>query len=205
MEYDEFGNVTLDTNPGFQPFGFAGGLYDPATKLTRFGARDYDAEVGRWTSKDPIRFAGGDSNLYGYVLGDPVNRVDPKGKDGFSIGPVGSPVSTNVPYVPPAVRASFEIQHLHNQSQQAFNLVRAGSYGTMALLLPEVIPVACGMAIRNPRVVENVVDFLAGYLDPNPPTGGESNAGTGGSFLSAALEFKQKWTATYSTSRDPNQ
>jgi YD repeat-containing protein len=25
MDYDEFGNVTLDTNPGFQPFGFAGG------------------------------------------------------------------------------------------------------------------------------------------------------------------------------------
>ena len=23
MDYDEFGNVLLDTNPGFQPFGFA--------------------------------------------------------------------------------------------------------------------------------------------------------------------------------------
>jgi RHS repeat-associated protein len=79
IDYDEFGNVTLDTNPGFQPFGFAGGLYDRDTKLTRFGARDYDAEVGRWTSKDPIRFAGGDTNLYGYVLNDPVNRIDPNG------------------------------------------------------------------------------------------------------------------------------
>ncbi len=28
MAYDEFGNVLVDTNPGFQPFGFAGGLYD---------------------------------------------------------------------------------------------------------------------------------------------------------------------------------
>lgn len=28
MEYDEFGLITQDTNPGFQPFGFAGGLYD---------------------------------------------------------------------------------------------------------------------------------------------------------------------------------
>jgi hypothetical protein len=25
---DEFGNVLADSNPGFQPFGFAGGLYD---------------------------------------------------------------------------------------------------------------------------------------------------------------------------------
>jgi uncharacterized protein RhaS with RHS repeats len=29
--------------------------------------------------EDPIGFASGDSNLYGYVLGDPVNLVDPFG------------------------------------------------------------------------------------------------------------------------------
>ncbi|MFU8832906.1 MAG: RHS repeat-associated core domain-containing protein, partial [Wenzhouxiangella sp.] len=79
MDYDAFGNVLTDTNPGFQPFGFAGGLYDPDTGLVRFGARDYDPETGRWTAKDPIGFAGGDSNLYGYVLGDPVNLIDPTG------------------------------------------------------------------------------------------------------------------------------
>jgi RHS repeat-associated protein len=79
LDYDEFGNVTLDTNPGFQPFGFAGGLYDPDTKLTRFGVRDYDAETGRLTTKDPIQFTGGDSNLYGYVLNDPMNWVDQLG------------------------------------------------------------------------------------------------------------------------------
>jgi hypothetical protein len=27
LRYDAFGRVVLDTNPGFQPFGFAGGLY----------------------------------------------------------------------------------------------------------------------------------------------------------------------------------
>jgi RHS repeat-associated protein len=79
MDYDEFGRVILDTNPGFQPFGFAGGLYDRDTGLVRFGARDYDPEVGRWTAKDPILFAGGDTNLYGYVLNDPVNLADPEG------------------------------------------------------------------------------------------------------------------------------
>ena len=45
----------------------------------RFGVRDYDAEVGRWTAADPILFAGGDTNLYGYVLNDPVNWIDPGG------------------------------------------------------------------------------------------------------------------------------
>lgn len=79
MDYDEWGIVTLDTNPGFQPFGFAGGLYDTQTKLVRFGARDYDAVVGRWTSKDPQRFLGGQANLLEYSTSDPVNSLDATG------------------------------------------------------------------------------------------------------------------------------
>ena len=79
IDYGPFGEVIADTSPGFQPFGFAGGLYDPATGLVRFGARDYDPEVGRWTSKDPIAFGGGQANLYAYVGNDPVNAIDPSG------------------------------------------------------------------------------------------------------------------------------
>ncbi|MCP4721003.1 MAG: DUF4329 domain-containing protein, partial [Desulfobacteraceae bacterium] len=56
-----------------------GGIYDLHTGLVRFGVRDYDAEIGRWTAKDPIGFGGGDANLYAYVLNDPVNLVDPLG------------------------------------------------------------------------------------------------------------------------------
>jgi RHS repeat-associated protein len=80
IDYDTFGKVVADTSPGFQPFGFGGGIYDSATGLVRFGARDYDANIGRWTAKDPIRFLGGDANLYRYVRNNPLNRVDPSGK-----------------------------------------------------------------------------------------------------------------------------
>lgn len=79
IDYDPFGNVVQDTSPGFQPFGFAGGLYDPDTGLVRFGVRDYDPETGRWTAKEPLIFHGGDTNLYAYVSNDPVNRADPSG------------------------------------------------------------------------------------------------------------------------------
>jgi len=79
IDYDEFGRVLTDTNPGFQPFGFAGGLYDPDTGLVRFGARDYDPYIGRWTARDPAGFGGGQSNLYEYVGNDPVNAFDPTG------------------------------------------------------------------------------------------------------------------------------
>ena len=80
IDYTTWGDVVSDTNPGFQPFGFAGGLYDEYTGLVRFGARDYDPEVGRWTAKDPIRWDGGQVNLYVYVGNDPVNGIDPSGE-----------------------------------------------------------------------------------------------------------------------------
>ncbi|MFO0696846.1 MAG: RHS repeat-associated core domain-containing protein [Polyangiales bacterium] len=85
FEYDAWGRITSSSCNGvascedLQPFRYAGGLYDRDTGLTRFGARDYDAEIGRWTAKDPIGFEGGDSNVYAYVGGDPVNDIDPTG------------------------------------------------------------------------------------------------------------------------------
>ena len=80
IDYDSFGNIIDDTNPSFSvPFGFAGGLHDRDTGLVRFGYRDYDPEVGRWTAKDPIGFAGGDTDLYGYCLNDTINCTDSSG------------------------------------------------------------------------------------------------------------------------------
>ena len=79
LDYDAFGRVLTDTNPGFQPFGFAGGLYDPATGLVRFGARDYDAQTGTWLARDPLLFEAEQANLYSYVNNDPVNGRDPQG------------------------------------------------------------------------------------------------------------------------------
>lgn len=79
IEYDAFGSVTVDTAPGFQPFGFAGGLYDRHTGFVRFGARDYDPQVGRFISQDPLGFSGGSANFYAYAFNDPINFVDPNG------------------------------------------------------------------------------------------------------------------------------
>jgi RHS repeat-associated protein len=90
MDYDEWGQALLDTSPGFQPFGFAGGLYDPDTGFTRFGARDYDPELGRWTAKDPISYGSGSSNLYAYTHGDPVGTRDPNGL--WAVNAVGATV-----------------------------------------------------------------------------------------------------------------
>lgn len=42
-------------------------------------------------SKDPILFAGGDTNLYGYVLQDPINLIDPSGLSGTRF-PILTPI-----------------------------------------------------------------------------------------------------------------
>jgi RHS repeat-associated protein len=79
LSFDEFGVPGPNVGSQTIPIGFAGGLRDSDTGLVRFGARDYDPETGRFVSKDPILFDGGDTNLYSYGLQDPINHVDPTG------------------------------------------------------------------------------------------------------------------------------
>ena len=79
IDYDVWGNVLTDTNPEFQPFGYAGGLYDRDVQLVHFGARDYDPQIGRWMTKDPLGLNVG-TNMYRYVKNDPINKIDPTGK-----------------------------------------------------------------------------------------------------------------------------
>ncbi len=96
LDYDEFGNVDLASNAAFGPFGFAGGIVDLDTHLTRFGARDYEAKIGRWTTRDPASFAGIDPDLYAYCMGDPINRVDHDGHFAGVIALFGEAVLTAV-------------------------------------------------------------------------------------------------------------
>jgi len=89
IEYDAFGRVLSDSNPGYTPFGYAGGLYEFRTALVRFGARDYIAEVGKWSTEDPIGFLSGGFNDYAYVSNDPINNVDPSGLEEIGVGEPG--------------------------------------------------------------------------------------------------------------------
>jgi RHS repeat-associated protein len=91
IDYDEFGRITQNTAPGFQPFAFAGGLGDEQTGLVRFGYRDYDPESGRWTAKDPLGLAAGQANLYTYVENQPLNAADPTGLSSCPTPPIAPP------------------------------------------------------------------------------------------------------------------
>ncbi|MEU3549100.1 RHS repeat-associated core domain-containing protein [Streptomyces longwoodensis] len=75
--------LAQSSEPVAQPYRFAGGYQDP-TGLYHYGARYYDANIGRFTQPDP---SGQEQNPYLYAEGDPVNRIDPTGT--LSLGDVG--------------------------------------------------------------------------------------------------------------------
>jgi RHS repeat-associated protein len=110
MDFDEWGIVTTDTNPGWQPFGFAGGLADAASSLTRYWMRDFSGTVGRYLAKDPLGFSGGEANLYSYVSSDPLNFVDPFGFWTFAAeyGTTGDGLSENVRGIEATVDQAFQ-------------------------------------------------------------------------------------------------
>jgi hypothetical protein len=49
------------------------------TRENRAAYDECTSESCYWTAKDPIRFDGGDTNIYAYVGNDPVNRIDASG------------------------------------------------------------------------------------------------------------------------------
>lgn len=79
-DYEPFGRMKeTSTSTINNAYSFTGREYDKETGLYFYRARYYDPEVGRFVSRDPIGFKGGDVNLYGYVQNNPVNFIDPSG------------------------------------------------------------------------------------------------------------------------------
>jgi RHS repeat-associated protein len=80
--YDEFGSVLSSAGGGTNPFLYVGqfGVMDDGNGLLYMRARYYDTETGRFLSRDPLGFGGGDLNLYAYVGGNPMTGIDPSGK-----------------------------------------------------------------------------------------------------------------------------
>ncbi len=57
-------------------FNFNLSSFDKDIGLTCFGHRKYDSAIGRFITPDPIGFAGGNVDVYGYCLDDPINFYD---------------------------------------------------------------------------------------------------------------------------------
>jgi len=110
--YDSFGNIT-PSGGITQPFTYTAREYDSETGLYFYRARYYDPKAGRFITKDPISFAGGDVNLYGYVKNNPVNKTDPHGLKNWGNaigqaldGPVGNALGYGADTIGMAMDAS---------------------------------------------------------------------------------------------------
>jgi RHS repeat-associated protein len=82
ISYSSFGSVLPESSPANgDRFKFTGREYDATSGLYYDRARYYDPAAGRFVSRDPIAFLGGDPNLYRYAGNQPTDRMDPTGLD----------------------------------------------------------------------------------------------------------------------------
>jgi RHS repeat-associated protein len=94
--YSPFGKKQTTGTASSNPFAFTG-REDDGTGYYYYRARYYSPDQKRFIAEDPLGFGGGDSNLYSYAGGDPVNFTDPSGNQ-FAI-PV--PQGGGFPTFPP--------------------------------------------------------------------------------------------------------
>ena len=81
-EYGPFAEPLRMTGPmaKINPIRFSTQYADDVTGDIKYLFRDYTAGTGRWPNRDPIGERGG-MNLYGFVGGNPISRVDRLGHD----------------------------------------------------------------------------------------------------------------------------
>jgi RHS repeat-associated protein len=82
--YDAFGApTTVEPILGYfnNRFRFTGREYLEAFGIYEYRNRAYHPGLGRFLSEDPLGFGAGDTNMFRYCGGDPVNSVDPSGLD----------------------------------------------------------------------------------------------------------------------------
>jgi RHS repeat-associated protein len=85
--YDPYGRTrtATGTTAAANAIRYAGGLFDTTTGATKFGARYYDPNTGRFTQPDP---SGQEQNPYAYAGNNPITYNDPSGLCGEWYSPV---------------------------------------------------------------------------------------------------------------------
>ncbi len=80
-EADPFGKLLAHGGTSVNAYQFVGGygVRDLSSNRCVMGVRLYDAEVGRFTSLDPLGFETGDTNFYRYSGNDSTGLIDPTG------------------------------------------------------------------------------------------------------------------------------
>ena len=95
--YYLFGGV-FASSTSTQPYKYNSKEYDTKKGLNRYdyGARHYDAVLGRFMTVDPLAEKYYSESLYTYCYSNPINCIDPNGKDGIYIAFPDYKISTPI-------------------------------------------------------------------------------------------------------------
>ncbi len=149
-DYQPFGEELLRTNTKPNAHRFTGKELDVETGLHYFGARYYDARLGRFISADPILMGGRPSstlilpqrhNLYAYTTNNPYRYVDADGQfleTAFDIVSLGFSIS-----------AFYSAPTLANAAAVIIDTVAAAT---------PFIPGGAGVAIKTARAADKAAD-----------------------------------------------
>ena len=96
-----------------------------------FGARQYDPALGSWLSQDPLAKDYPSLSPYAYCAGDPVNLVDPEGKDIWTFDLKGHLISQEENKEYDEIRVETEKET--DDEEMVYNTIRF-SYGTIRQL-----------------------------------------------------------------------
>ncbi len=151
--YDAFGQVASHAGSTLFSHLFAGEQNDEASGLVYLRARYYDPRTGVFLSRDPAEgdpFDPLSMHPYLYASGNPVNRIDPSGRETLI-------EQLNVQSIDATVQKGEEIQNLRNGVKRAEDVTAAVMRDTGAILAVEALV----DAIRDRR---RVIKWFGGVL-----------------------------------------
>ena len=136
--YYPFGGVMASTG-SVQPYKYNGKELDAKKGLNwyDYGARMYDPALGRWHVADPLaeKYYGWSPDVY--CKNNPVNRIDPDGKDDYVVDPRGR-LHNRTPY---KERGQSSVDKLYNYSGNQKNPIGKKSITVATGLLSQMLVV----------------------------------------------------------------
>ena len=131
-QYYPFGGTFASSVGSVQPYKYNGKELDRKGGLDwyDYGARHYDAAIGRWHAVDPMAEKYYEITPYGYCLNNPLNRIDPDGKQ---VIPVPMPYAP-LPFYSPITYP----QSYHLPSDQQIMRHASGKFAEVGQIITDI-------------------------------------------------------------------
>ncbi len=155
--YDSFGQILSETNSLFgDRFKFTGRELNSGSDYY-YRARVFDANLGRFSSADPLGFGGRDLNLHRYVANRSVNAVDPTGQALISRATTMTIINFAVPAIAGFTGCLFGDLIVDGKvnGNPAETVVRGGIFGLVSLIFKSLAkqigakPPIAGLAVAS--------------------------------------------------------